>query len=128
MALTAEYSDHYAKDISKNIIKGGELFDTEVISQSIEMIILTMFGERLFKPQFGSAIWLTLFEDFTVANGEKLIDGIVASIKKYEDRVRVIESAISLDMKQDEHALKISLPYVILRSGQVSYFKKKIFV
>ena len=123
-----EYSDAFAQDFSKNIISDGEIFDENVISQSIEMIVATMFGERLFNPEFGSILSIKLFEDFSVVTGEEIINGVAAAIKKYENRVKVLESNIQLDMNQDEHYIILSIPYYILRSGKTSFFKKKIFV
>jgi phage baseplate assembly protein W len=128
MAVAKEYSDDFARDIAKNITRDGNVINEDAISQSIEMIIATTPGERLFKPEFGTLTWATLFEDFTVAGGERLIDDIVAAIRKYEDRVEVLESDITLQMNQNENSMLLSIPYVIKRNGKVSRFDKKIFV
>jgi phage baseplate assembly protein W len=128
MAVAKEYSDDFARDIAKNITRDGNVINEDAISQSIEMIIATTPGERLFKPEFGTLTWATLFEDFTVAGGERLIDDIVAAIRKYEDRVEVLESDITLQMNQNENSMLLSIPYIIKRTGKVSRFDKKIFV
>ena len=73
--IEKEYSDSYAYDISKNVMTKGELWNDDVIKQSIEMIIGTITGERLFNFRFGCYLWADLFDNMTEAKGEKMESG-----------------------------------------------------
>ena len=120
------FSDHYAYDISKNVLSKGEIHDTDVLSQSIEMILTTMFNERLFNTSFGSVLPSYLFEYINENSGEKLLDDIITVIHKWEDRIIVIGGSSSLQILADQYAIILTLPYYIKRNGITSVFKKKI--
>lgn len=121
-----EYTDHYAYDISKNALSKGEVYDKDVLSQSIEMILCTMFNERLFNLSFGSALPSFIFDFINESTGESLLDEIIATIKKWENRVTIIESQASLEILDDQHAIILTLPYVIKQQNVSGLFKKKL--
>jgi phage baseplate assembly protein W len=121
-----EYSDHYAYDISKNVISKGEIFDKDVLSQSIEMVLCTMFSERLFNPSFGSVLPSYIFDFINKDSGEKLLDDIIDSIKVWENRVKILERDARLQILYDEHAIILTLPYIINQLNIPGIFKKKI--
>ena len=50
--------ENYAYDLSKHVTKNGDEKDESAINQSIENILLTNFGERVFRPNFGSNLLL----------------------------------------------------------------------
>jgi phage baseplate assembly protein W len=120
------YSDHWAYDLSKDLISKGEIYDQDVISQSIEMILTTMFGERLFNPQFGCSLSSYLFETINVNSGEALLDEIISQITKQEDRVMILSQQAALQILNDESAIILTLPYVVKMRNVVDKFKKKI--
>lgn len=121
-----EYSDHYAYDISKNSLTQGEMYDKDVISQSIEMILCTGFNERLFNPTFGSVLPSYLFDFINEKTGEKLLDDIIQSIKRWENRVTILEAQASLQILDDQHAIILTLPYIINERNITGIFKKKL--
>jgi len=126
--LPKEYSEHWAYDISKNIISKGEVWDEDAVKQSIEMIVATYFGERLFNLPFGSPVWGKLFETMTPNDGENLLNGVAAAIKRWEDRVRLIEADMRVINKTDDNSITLVIPYIIKRSGKSSIWQKKIFI
>lgn len=121
-----KFSDHYAYDISKNVLSKGEIYDTEVLSQSIEMILTTMFNERLFNTSFGSVLPSYLFDFINENSGEKLLDDIITAIHRWEDRVIVIAGSATLQILNDQNAVILTLPYYVKQNGTNSIFKKKI--
>jgi phage baseplate assembly protein W len=123
-----EFSDNYAYDLHKDVLSKGEVYDEDVIKQSVEVIIATILGERLFFPEFGTTVWSKLFENMDESTGENLIDELVVAIKRWEDRIFLLERDIQLDMYPDENSMIIDIPFVIVRTGKKSRFKKKIFV
>lgn len=121
-----KFSDHYAYDISKNILSKGEIYDTEVLNQSIEMILTTMFNDRLFNTSFGSILPSYLFDFINENSGEKLLDDVIAAIHRWDDRIIVISNSATLQILNDQYAIILTLPYYIKQNGVTSTFKKKI--
>jgi len=119
-------SDRWAYDISQNVITKGEIYDVDVINQSIENILMTMVGERIFNVTYGSNIILRVFESITPQSGEQILNDVVATIKRWENRISIIESDIHLTIDTDSNSALIEVPYRILNSGLTSTFKKKI--
>lgn len=124
--LEKQYSDKWAYDLSKNYKTEGELWDDSVIKQSIELIIGTIFGERLFNFRFGTKVFSTLFEGITESTGEEILTTVIEAIKEYEDRVVVDESNCELLVYNDDNSIVIKIPYQITRSGKESIWEKKI--
>ena len=120
------FSDHYAYDISKNVLSKGEITDTDVLSQSVEMILTTMFNERLFNPSFGCVLPSYLFDFINESSGEKLLDDIITAVHQWEDRIIVIAARASLQILPDQYAIILTLPYYVKQNGVTSVFKKKI--
>lgn len=121
-------NDRWAYDLSKNISTKGEIFDEECISQSIELILATYFGERVFNPLFGSSLPVTLFEGFSNKDGEKLVEEILNSIETWEDRILIDRDDVRFDFYSSQNTLEIYIPYVILKQKIVSFFNKRIAV
>lgn len=120
--------DRWAYDLSKSVSTKGELFDEDCISQSIELILATYFGERVFNPLFGSSLPGVLFEGFTNLDGEKLVDEIINSIETWEDRIVIDKDNVKFKFISSQNTLEIYIPYVILKQKIVSYFSKRIAV
>lgn len=127
MALE-ETSKFWAYDISKKVMTKGELTDEQAISQSIEMILATSFGERLFNPYFGSTLPLQLFENFHKKDAETLVNQILDAIELWEDRVVVDRKNTRMKFYSGDNVLDISIPYYIPRKQVTSVFNKKIAI
>ena len=100
--------DSFAYDLSKNIISKGEIFDKDAINQSIENILSTLFGERVFRPFFGSRLPATLFEIVTAEEAEKLLDDLIDSIAIFEDRIEIFSEEAEINLRPDQNTLDIS--------------------
>ena len=116
----------WAKDVSYDLIKDGEIVDEDVISQSIESILGTRKGERLFNLNFGSNFTLRLFDNMDPSYLERLLDDTASAIELWEDRVTVLKETMKLLVDPDMNAATIVIPYIINASGRVSEFKKKV--
>lgn len=125
MALRTKL-DRWAYDIDKNPISNGEIWDVNVINQSIEMILGTMYGERLFNPSFGFGLQNRIFELFSQNEAEGLLDEITEALKKWEDRITVVESEMRVISDVDRHYIILIIPYIIKRVNIKSVFKKKL--
>ena len=78
--IPTENSDRWAYDISQNPISKGEIYDTDVINQSIENILMTTVGERIFNINYGSNLMYRVFEIASEKTGEKILDSLQYSI------------------------------------------------
>ena len=76
-----ENVDRWAYDISQNVISKGEIYDVDVINQSIENILMTTIGERIFNINYGSNLMYKIFDLATITAGEKILVDIVNTIK-----------------------------------------------
>jgi phage baseplate assembly protein W len=75
-----------------NIFQGQDLDKQDIgasISQYIELIIFTRYGEHRFKPDFGCEIWDLDFELIISESmwEEKLRQSLLRSITRYEQRI-----------------------------------------
>ena len=116
----------YAKDLSMDLFKTGQAYDEEVINQSIERILMTSPGERLFNLNFGSNLVERLFDNMNANFLNRVLDDIVGAITKLEDRITIDSSSIQLLMDPDNNAATIVIPYYINITGESAVFKKKI--
>jgi len=125
--MVRELSDKWAYDIDKKIIQQGEIWDVNVINQSIEMILGTRLGERLFNPGFGYGLQFKIFNIINEGDAELILDEIATALKRWEDRITVIEKDMRIVKKSDENSMIIIIPYLIRRVNLSSVFKKKIY-
>jgi len=126
--MSRVYVDSFAYDISKNVITMGEVYDDDVISQSIEIILTTNYGERVFLPNFGSVLPTMIFENITVQNGEEVLDAIISDIEQWEDRISIIAEQSSIQILNDTNTILLTIPYIINRTGITSSFERKIIL
>lgn len=116
----------WAKDVSYDLIKDGEIQDDAVISQSIESILGTRRGERLFNLNFGSDFTLRIFDNMDPAYLERLLDDTATAIELWEDRVTILKENMRILIDPDMNSATVIIPYLINASGKMSEFKKKV--
>jgi phage baseplate assembly protein W len=127
MALNIyQYTNKWAYDLSLDMNRDGEINDVDVINQSIELILTTLRGERLFNPSFGSDFQLRIFDNIDNGFLEMLIDDTVNSIKKWETRITILESEVRLMVNPDQNSATITIPYIINGKSIKAEFNKKI--
>jgi phage baseplate assembly protein W len=123
-----ENRDTFAYDIHKGARRIGEAFDEDAINLSIENILMTNPGERLFLPNFGSPLTAMIFETIDQTNGELLLDAIITAIRDWETRIIILEEQIRMDVRVDENALILVIPYRINRNGLIGTFSRKVIL
>jgi phage baseplate assembly protein W len=87
--------------------------DLEAIHQSINTIISTRKGERMFLPEFGLDIDEYLFDLMDELTLVKLMDSVVFAIETYEPRVSIDMGKTTIKTYPDEHKIDIHLVYNI---------------
>ena len=121
-----KYADDWAYDLPIKVISKGEIVNEDVINQSIEMIIATIRGQRLFLPSFASDFSRRIFDIMDDTFYENLLDDTLLAIKKWEDRIVVLEDDVRLSINPDNNSASITIPYIIKQRGIKAEFKKKI--
>lgn len=121
-------TNNFANDVSIKTISKGQVSDEDVLKQSIENILGTCLGERLFNLSFGCPLMIRIFEIGDAKAGNQLIDDIVRAIKYWDNRVTLIESDIRLNIDLNNHSAFISIPFIINATGLKSVFQKKIIM
>lgn len=116
---------NWAYDIDKDVISNGEIFDQEVIDQSIEMILGTSLGSRLFNIGFGSNFSYKVFSNMTSGHLERVLDDTVKAIKRWDDRIIIIEDNVRIVANTDQHSILLTIPYIIKNTGEKAVFNKK---
>ncbi len=120
------FIDNYAIDLSKKALSVSDVYDSQALLQSVENIILTIPGERVFQLDFGSPLMTTTFRNINEQNGERLLDAIIDAINKFEPRVRVISSKCVLQLIPSQNSLNIEIPFIVLKSGAYLEYNKKL--
>jgi len=124
--LVTERVEEYAYDLDKNILSQGEIINDKAINASIENILSTIRGEKLFSPRFGTILPLVTFEQLNLDSAQELVSILLRDIRRYEKRVTVIKEQVKMDLRTDENSLTIVIPYIINRNGLSSTFARKI--
>ncbi len=120
------FIDNYAIDLSKKSLTVSDVYDSQALLQSVENIILTIPGERVFQLDFGSPLMTTTFRNINQQNGERLLDSIIDAINKFEPRVRVISSKCVLQLIPSQNSLNIQIPFIVIKSGAYLEYNKKL--
>lgn len=112
-AISKKFVDLNPK-FNKHPINGDlpTIKNEDAIKQAVKHIILTVRGEKMFRPFFGSSINTALFENFNPV----LVDDIALSIEDallaHEPRVKVEEVEVLEDI--DANSLDITVNYKIV--------------
>lgn len=81
--------------------------DERLIKNDLLQLLLTVPGERSFRPDFGTDIKSTLFEPIDSITLVNLRRSILLAIKKFEPRVRATE--VQLNLSPDENTIFIKV-------------------
>lgn len=119
-------TDKWAYDAPLDTFTYGEIYNTDVIDQSIEMILASLVGHRLFNRSFGTDFSIRLFDNMDTSFGQRLLKDTIKAIKQWENRIVVLEDQVRLVLDPDSNKALIEIPYYIPHIGEKSTFKKKI--
>ena len=94
------------------------LTDIEAVKRSVKLLVLTNFGERLFRPEIGSSVYFSLFENLTPITKLKIKRSINDVINNFEPRARLIDVEVngsdsapnSLDVEISFYVVNIKEP------------------
>lgn len=84
----------------------------EDIAEAIKIIISTIKGERVMRPQFGSGIESYLFEGNDATTMQMIQNEVLQAIMKWEPRVHEVEVEVESD-RQSDNRLNINIQYTV---------------
>lgn len=126
-----------------NLLQGEDLPNCDLkesITKTLELIIMTRFGEHRHDPSFGCEIWDLDFELIVSENKweEKLRQSLLKSITTHEHRLSDIQLAVSISEIEKSHVLKqhaeikkrvdIALTGTIQKTGEFFKFNNSLFL
>lgn len=101
--------------------KNGKIQTTDLkkdIAQSIQILLSTMPGERLFHREYGCNLQRFMFEPVTYELVKAVRQEVLAAILKWEKRVYDVEVNILHDV-EDDSKLVIAISYIIPQIKEV---------
>ena len=111
------------KGVSYPLTKDGEggfftrQTDTKLIQNNLRQLILTEKGERPMQPNFGVRLRSRLFEPLTQSLISGLKKEIKATIKQYEQRIRITDLRVWEDKDSSAHSynrIRIAVTYSLI--------------
>lgn len=137
-------SIHYKIPLSLgNVIEGGELPVCDLvqsITKTLELIIMTRFGEHRSDPTFGCEVWDLDFELIVSAGlwEEKLRQSLLRSVAAHEHRLSSPEVLVAISDMEKFNVLKqstevkkrvnINVTGVIRKTGEPFTFSTSMFL
>lgn len=95
------------------------------IRQSIMLLLTTMPGERVMRPDYGCPLHRLLFWPNDATTAGLAIHYVRQAIRRFEPRVQIVR----LDARADDlnpSALRISLDYRVRQSGRVEHLDASV--
>jgi phage baseplate assembly protein W len=117
-----------------NIFNGQDIDKQDVgasISQYIELIIFTRYGEHRFKPDFGCEIWDLDFELIISESmwEEKLRQSLLRSITQYEKRIYDVNKFYPLrNVSEIKKKVEIVVSGKMQQTGENYVFTTSLFL
>jgi len=84
----------------------------DAIKQAVKNIVLTVRGEKLFRPFFGASVNSALFENFDSTIVDDMALNIEDALNAHEPRVEVIDVEVLEDI--DDNQIEITVNYKIV--------------
>jgi len=102
--------------------------EMEDIRQSLFLLLSTIPGERLMRPEYGCNLYQLVFENFDVSTQTRAIDLVEQAILYFEPRIKVEEVTIKVEVMESIAYINIHfwIPKVNSRHNIVYpfYFKE----
>lgn len=87
------------------------LTDLDAVKQAVKNLVLTNFGEKLFRPDFGGNVTSYLFEPVGYTTAISIQEEIRSVLQNFEPRVADIE--VQVDNNLDQNAYRVTIGFSI---------------
>ena len=98
----------------------AKVLDINAVKQSVKLLVLTTFSERLFQPDVGSPTFGLLFEPLDEITSELIKQSILQVLDNNEPRIIVNELVVTPNSDQNSYA--ITLYFTIINLPLPSVF------
>lgn len=118
MPVKALYSDLDESNISATL-----LYDLADIYQSLDNLLNTIPGERLFLPEYGTDLEQYLFDPLNDATAFAILGEVVNAVTRWEPRVKVNfgQSSVTPNPEQKRYDLVVYFDIVGITNQQFNY-------
>ena len=106
----------FPPQFSKNGQKVLLASDGTDVRESLEILLSTLEGERLYRPDFGCDLKRFMFEEVNSALATEIREMIVATVNAYEPRVEITEITIT-EAEESAYTLVINIDYRIVATN-----------
>lgn len=118
---------HFATDVALDVVKQGEVYDVDVIKQSITNILLTIMGERLFNIQFGTNLFTMLFNSVnTYATVYAVKTHLIDKILTFEKRIAIYENQSTVTFNPDSNELFVSITFKLKATDETAVWENTL--
>jgi phage baseplate assembly protein W len=83
------------------------LTDIDAVKQSVKNLVLTNYGEKLFKPKFGGNITSYLFENVTRFTAVSIFNEIRRILAKHEPRITDVKVQVTDNADANEYNVTV---------------------
>lgn len=84
-----------------------KVLDINAVKQSVKLLVLTTFSERLFSPDVGSPVFGLLFEPIDDITTELIKQSILQTLDNYEPRIIVNQLTVTPNSDQNSYAITL---------------------
>jgi phage baseplate assembly protein W len=89
-----------------------KVVNMDAIKQSIQTIIYTAPGSRLFEPTFGVGIEKFIFEEFSPSTGQVLGKAIETGLNRYEPRIAL--QSVEVSLMEADLSYNVNITYIVI--------------
>lgn len=98
--------------------------DEDAINDSIDNILTTIPGERLFNPHFGANVMNRVFDPINNHTSFAMMTDMIVAINQWEPRIRLLMDQSTIRAIPDENRYEITLRYEVILSRQVGDYRR----
>lgn len=116
------YGWSFPIEIDGNTGRIKEVWNEELIHQSIEMILKTNINERILFQNFGCGLRRFVFSTFEYSTYKQVENEVIRSLTLWEPRIELLYVTAKLDSSR-ENVLRIEIGYKIINlEAEFRYF------
>jgi hypothetical protein len=88
----------------------------ENIRESMHIILMTNFGERVYRPAFGTGLRSLLFEPNTVSTHQEMQRQVTRALQRWEPRITLVSVTVTAHPTEPQEAV-ITIVYRLVATG-----------
>lgn len=98
----------------------SQQYDEDLIRNDLVQLLLTLPGERRYRPTFGTVLKAVVFETLDANYLSSIKNNILNAIANHDERIDV--KSLNLTMNDDKHRLDVQLVFSVNGQPAKNYF------